>query len=376
MYLDNAATSFPKPRRVTEAVFRCIREYCGNPGRGSHSMSVAAAAKLYECRGLLGDMFGADGERISFTLNTTYALNMVIKGAVKKDDHVLISDMEHNSVLRPVDKLARDGLISYNIFRTRGLDDKSIVKGIESAVKDSTSMLICTHVPNITNKPMPIEAIGKMCHRRGIYFVVDGAQGAGRYPIDVSKMCIDALCIPGHKSLYGVQGIGAIIFGSSDSVIDTIIEGGSGTSSLEREMPVYLPDRFEAGTMNTPAAAGWCEGLRWVRSLGEGAAHHAECAAWEAATAFMWDDKRFRLYDETPGSVVLFNMRGADSSDVAAALDSRGVCVRSGLHCAPLAHDTIGTGGGAVRVSFGAMSTKRDGFRFWRILSDIADEIL
>lgn len=376
MYLDNAATSFPKPRSVPEAVNRCIREYCGNPGRGSHTMSVAAAAKLYECRGLLGDMFGADGDRISFTLNTTYALNMVIKGAVKTCDHVLISDMEHNSVLRPVDKLARDGVISYDIFRTRGLDDKGIVKSAEAALKDNTSLLICTHVPNITNKPMPIEEIGKMCRRRGVYFVVDGAQGAGRYPINVEKMCIDALCIPGHKSLYGVQGIGAVIFGSSDSVIDTLIEGGSGTSSLEREMPVYLPDRFEAGTMNTPAAAGWCEGLRWVRSLNVEAIHQAECTAWEAATAFMWDDRRFRLYDETPGSVVLFNIRGADSADVAAALDSRGVCVRSGLHCAPLAHDTIGTGGGAVRASFGAMSTKRDGFRFWRILSDVADEIL
>jgi selenocysteine lyase/cysteine desulfurase len=141
-------------------------------------------------------------------------------------------------------------------------------------------------------------------------------------------------------------------------------------------MPQYLPDRFEAGTMNTPAAAGLCEGIRWVRSLGEGAAHYAESIAWEAATSFMWDDKRFIIYDDTPGSVLLFNVLGIDSSDVAAALNDHRVYVRSGLHCAPLAHDTIGTKGGAVRASFGAMSTKRDGFRFWRILSDIADELI
>ena len=252
IYLDNAATTFPKPPSVSTAVYRCMSEYCGNPGRSSHSLSLKSAEKIYDTRVLLAEMFDSDSENIVFTYNTTYALNIAIKSLLKYSTHVLISDMEHNSVLRPIAKCAEQKLCSYDFFSTNGTDD-DIINSIVSKIKENTSMIVCTHISNIGERRLPIGKIGKICKERNITFIVDGAQSGGIHNISIKKMHIDALCLPAHKGLYGPQGLGIIIFG--DNIIGrTVIEGGTGINSLELNMPDFLPEAYEAGTLSTPSS--------------------------------------------------------------------------------------------------------------------------
>ena len=241
IYLDNAATTFPKPQSVSVEMSKCINKYCGNPGRSSHSLSQKSAEKIYEARCLLAELFCANPENVVFTYNTTYALNIAIKALVKDKSHILVSDMEHNSVLRPVNALCRDKECTYSMFSTSGSEEE-ILSSIESNIKPYTSLLICAHVSNVGCRRLPIDKIGALCRNKGIKFIVDGAQSAGLHQINVNEMSIDALCIPGHKSLYGPQGIGAIIFGN-ECIGATIIEGGTGINSLELDMPDFLPER-------------------------------------------------------------------------------------------------------------------------------------
>ena len=260
IYLDNAATSFPKPHRVVEEQLRCMQLYGGNPGRGSHALAMAAAEKIYECREELASFFGSPNlENVIFTMNTTMALNTAIKGLLRRGDHVLISDMEHNAVFRPIYKLSRDGVITYDVFQTfptnatRTTD--SICASILEKLRPNTRMLICAHASNICSATLPLAEIGALCRKKGILFLVDAAQSAGHLPINMVKMQIDALCAPGHKGLWGPQGCGVLILGEG-IVADTLIEGGSGYNSLEGNMPTEVPERYEAGTLPTPAIAG------------------------------------------------------------------------------------------------------------------------
>jgi len=207
-YLDNAATTFPKPVSVYREVYRCMSTYCGNPGRGSHTLSLEAARAIFECRSLIADLLGvSDLDRIIFTYNTTYALNMVIKGLLKKGDHVIISDMEHNAVLRPIWKLAHDGIISYDIFPSMTAKEKRspalICAKIAALIKPNTKMVICSHASNICSATLPIKEIGEFCEKHSLLFVVDGAQSVGHYDLNVDRMNISALCFPSHKGLYG-----------------------------------------------------------------------------------------------------------------------------------------------------------------------------
>lgn len=359
IYLDHAATGFPKPRRVTEEQARCMRAYCGNPGRGSHAMALAAAEKIYECRTLAKELFLAPSpEQVVFTMNATMAINTVIKGTLRRGDHVLISDMEHNAVWRPIWRLASRGLITYDVFPTypnrKDRTAEEICQAIRERITPRTKMLICAHASNISSATLPIEAIGTLCRRHGILFAVDAAQSAGHIPIDVGKMKIDALCLPGHKGLLGPQGTGMLILGER-ILPETLIEGGSGVHSLDGAMPEDAPERYEAGTLPTPAIAGLCEGLRTLMQMGvETVGEHDR--AWSAyLQERLLENPRVKIY--TPhfcGSVLLFNIDGIPADRVGMELDHRGICVRAGYHCAALAHTTIGTGeGGAVRVSPG-----------------------
>ena len=378
VYLDNAATTFPKPTVVAEAVYRCINEYCGNPGRGSHYLARAASEKLFEARSLLTELFGlSSAENVIFTLNTTYALNMAVKSAVTQGCHVLISDMEHNSVLRPVEALKRKGVITYSVFKTfGGGDSDKILKSINENIRQNTRVLVCQHSSNICGTVLPIKKIGELCRERGIFFIVDAAQSAGLFDISVGDFDIDALCVPSHKGLYGPQGAGVLMF--SDRLdaerLATLVEGGSGIASRELIMPSFLPDRFEAGTMATPVIAGLCEGINFVRRNTP-----ASIRAYEEYLSYKFKDhignlSDVTLYDaEKSSSIVLFNLKGKSSSDVSEALDKFGICVRSGLHCAPLAHKTLGTPeGGAVRVSFGAFNSIND----VRLTADVINRLV
>lgn len=363
IYLDNAATSFPKPTSVTDEMTRCMRQYCGNPGRGSHRLAMEAAEKIFECRSEISSFFGsANPENVIFTVNTTMALNIAIKGLLRKGDHVLISDMEHNAVFRPIYKMASEGKITYDIFPSLLKDPRSnavrVCAGIARLVKPNTRMLICSHASNICSYHFPLEEIGAFCKRHGILFVVDGAQSAGHLSIDIQKMQIDALCVPGHKGLLGPQGSGFLLFGEG-IMADTLIEGGSGYHSLDGAMPMEAPERYEAGTLATPAIVGLGEGLREVKRLGvEKIFHHISSLNSRLQKNLQQLPKVTVYAAQHLGSVLLFNIEGFSADEVGAALDRLGFCVRAGFHCAALGHTTLGTSsGGAVRVSPGIFNT-------------------
>ncbi len=371
IYLDHAATSYPKPPDVLRAVARCMRECGGNPGRGTHRLAMRAAETLYECRREAAEYFGAAGpERVAFTMNATYALNMAIKGAAGAGDHLLLDRMAHNSSARPVFALADAGA-SYDLAELSG-DPERIREELEHKCRPQTRAVIVTHVPNVANREAPLAAIGAFCRRRGITLIVDAAQSAGSHPISVEKDGIDVLCVPGHKGLLGPQGCGMMILGERYAGGKTILEGGSGVRSEERGMPDSPPERYEAGTPPTPAVAGLLEGIRAVRRYGtERVLAHESALAAAAADALRALDG-VRVREDAPGAIVLFEVEGMPSPAVGEELDRRGICVRAGLHCAPLAHRVLGTGkSGAVRASFGITNTERDA----RALADAVAEI-
>ena len=357
IYLDNAATSFPKPRRVAEEQMRCMQLYGGNPGRGSHALALAAAQKIYECREELADFFHLQNpENVIFTMNATMALNTAIKGLLRRGDHVLISDMEHNAVFRPIYKLARDGTITYDVFETFPTNParttEMICASILEKIRPNTRMLVCAHASNICSASLPLKELGNLCRKKGILFVVDAAQSAGHLPIDMQKMQIDALCVPGHKGLWGPQGCGALMLGEG-IVADTLMEGGSGYNSLEGSMPEEAPERYEAGTLPTPAIAGLTEGIREIKRLGLGHIHSQECTLTNRLCERLMRIPKVTLYaPHHTGGVLLFSLQEISADRVGAFLNDHGFCVRTGFHCAALAHATLGTPpSGAIRVS-------------------------
>lgn len=362
IYLDNAATTWPKPPSVTATVIRCMQEYGGNPGRGSHRLAMLAAESVYSCREAAADFFGAaDPSDVVFTMNTTYALNTAIKSVARAGDHFLIGNMEHNSVRRPVERLARDGIITYDVFDIRG-SARQVLADIQKRLRPNTKAIVCAHASNICNITAPIREIGHFCRSRGIGCIVDGAQSAGILHIDLRSMPIDILCVPGHKGLYGPQGCGMMVFGS-DRFRDgcTLVEGGSGVHSLDPAMPEELPEHFEAGTLPTPAIAGLAEGIRWVSNIGTDAIHRQECALWRHLYTDLHAMRDVRIYDDTPGAILLFNVRNCSPAEIAGELNRAGICVRAGLHCTPMGHGALKTGAdGAIRVSFGAMNTEKE----------------
>lgn len=379
VYLDHAATSFPKPRRVVEEVQRCMRRDGGNPGRGTHALAMAAAERIYLCRREIGSFFGfSHPERVIFTMNTTMAINTLVKGVLRWGDHVLISDMEHNAVLRPLCKLAREGRITYDVFPTMvgeaRREPADICAAIEALIRPNTKMLICAHASNICSAILPLREIGAVCHRHGILFAVDAAQSAGHLPIHVEDMGIDALCVPGHKGLLGPQGIGFLLLGEGIQA-DTLVEGGSGLHSLDVEMPTELPERFEAGTLPTPAISGLLEGIREVTRLGLERIATREsglvCRLREKLTAM----EGVTLYaPHHQGAILLFNLDGVPADRVGQELNRLGFCVRAGYHCSALGHRTLQTpAGGAVRVSVGASNTPAQMDAFADALSQCRD---
>ena len=383
-YLDNAATTFPKPRCVCEEVDRCIKSYCGNPGRSAHPLAIAAANKIYECREHISKIFSSDHpENVIFTMNTTYAINMAIKGMLRRGDHVLISDMEHNSVYRPIEKLFREGFITYSVFATvkngSVLDNDKILRSINRLIRPGrTKMLICSHIPNICSAVRPISAIGALCRDKGITFVLDAAQSAGHVPINIKNSCIDILCAPAHKGLYGIQGCGFMLLG--DKILPrSIMEGGNGINSLSPEMPDFAPERFEAGTLPTPSIAGLSEGISYLSkfTFEEISAH--DIALFDRLKYMMMNspELKTKIYlPEARGAVLLFNMDGVSSETVGRFLGEKGICVRSGYHCSALGHKVLGTDEtGAVRVSFGIFNTQNDVELLLRSLKELREEI-
>ena len=381
IYFDNAATTFPKPASVYAEVERCIRSYCGNPGRGSHALSRAAAEKIYECREEAASFFGLDApENVVFTVNTTSALNMAIKGLLHRGDHVLISDIEHNSVLRPVARLAREGQITYDIFPTFSGDvalpkAESICREISRRIRPETRAVICAHASNICSASLPLTEIGTLCRARGLLLIVDGAQSAGILPINMEQMHIDMLCVPGHKGLYGIQGCGMLLI-AQGITLDTLTEGGNGVHSLDTAMPDIAPERYESGTLPTPAIAGLCSGIRFVRRVGQDAIRAHEERLYRRMRELLTNTQGVKVYaPQFVGSTLLFSVDGMPSDAVGRALDARGFCVRCGFHCSALGHQTLGTPrDGAVRISFGYFNRPVETELFYHALREVQKE--
>lgn len=363
IYLDNAATTFPKPQSVRRAAMNAI-SIAANPGRGGHDMALKASEQIYRCRVKASEMFGAgSAENVIFTSGCTCSCNMVIKGLLKSGDHVVVSDMEHNAVMRPLKTMEKLG-VTYTAVRTGETDDETL-SAFRDALRTNTRLCICTHVSNVWGICLPVERIAALCRQYGIPVMTDAAQSAGVLPLNAEQSGIDFVCIPGHKGLYGLMGTG-ILIARRPELLNTIIEGGTGSGSASFIQPDFPPDKFESGTPNHPGIAALSAGMDFVKSTGMERIHAHEVRL----TAYLHDrlssNKRVTLYTPRPdvkhsGGVLSFNVGELDSEEVAAYLNSRGIAVRAGLHCAPLAHEHFGTKArGAVRIAPSYFTTMND----------------
>ncbi len=377
VYLDNAATSYPKPQKVYEAVENTLRNIGGNPGRSGHRMALEANRIVFEARELIGELFSIeDSSNIIFTSNATEALNLGIKGVLREGDHVITSSMEHNSVTRPLKSLELTRGIRVTKVRASG-EGYINPKEIENSITERTRMIILTHASNVIGSVVPIEEVGEIAKKRNILFMVDAAQTAGLLPIDISRLNIDLMACPGHKGLYGPQGTG-FLYIREGLDINPLIEGGTGGNSASETQPEDPPERYESGTLNTPGIAGLMEGVRFILKQGiKRIREHEE----ELTLRFIEGLKRIKnviLYGPDLGEervpLVSFNLKGQDPSHVGYLLDTRyDIYVRTGLHCSPDAHRTIGTfPEGTVRVSFSYFNRVEDVEYLLKALKEIA----
>lgn len=364
IYFDNAATSYPKPIEVIKAVNSAFNLYGANPGRSGYDMSVSAANQVYLCREALDRFFNGFGaEFVSFFPNCTYALNTAIKGIVNKGDHIIISSLEHNSVLRPVYKLKEENIADYSVFKV-GKTDEETIENFKKTFKNNTKLCVVTAVSNVFGNILPLTELSAVAHEKGAYLFVDGAQGAGVVEIDMKKQGIDCLCIPGHKGLLGPMGTGALLHKSLD--FSTIIEGGTGTKSFDFSQPDSYPERLESGTLNVPSICGLKKGIELVEAMSVKRIFAKEKGFSEAIYNGLKDMSGITLYREnSDGSayapLVSFNVKDLHSEQVSAYLNEHGVAVRGGFHCAPLAHISLNTEKqGAVRASPSIFNKEKD----------------
>ncbi|MBR6548356.1 MAG: aminotransferase class V-fold PLP-dependent enzyme [Clostridia bacterium] len=355
VYFDNAATTSPKPEVVREAVAYALKNLSANPGRSGHDLSLAASQMVYECRVALSKMFGfSSPERVVFTLNCTHAINMVIKGLSLNNCKIVTSSLEHNAVMRPLEKLKKQGctIAVAEVFMD---DPEATVRSFAGLIDDHTKLVICTHVSNVCGAILPIEQIGRLCRERGVLFAVDGAQSAGVLPIDMEKMNIDFLCIPGHKGLYGPMGTGVLFCGKD--IPNTLTEGGTGNRSVSLIQPDEYPERMESGTVNLPGIAGLKAGIGFVNQKTIPHIHGYEMGLIQAAYRGLKNIRGVTLYTPYPQAdlyapVLCFNIGTYHSAEAAELLNQAGFALRAGLHCAPAAHRRLGTiSYGAVRMS-------------------------
>ncbi len=372
IYFDNAATTAIKPPTVREAICRALDEYGGNPGRSSHALSLAAAECIDEARQALAALFGVEGqgEHIVFTMNATHALNLAIRTRVRRGSHLLISDREHNAVYRTVCRLAREGVAEFDVFSTRG----DVSGNIRALLRENTDMLVCNHISNVDGAVAPVEEIGALCREVGLYYIVDASQSAGHRPLSFKSLSADAVCAPGHKGLFGPPGVGFVYLRDGRG-LSPFLDGGSGSASLSPEMPTDLPERMEAGTLPTPAVAGLLAGVHFVREVGEGHIHARETALLLRLVDRLAGIRGLQLYTAGEGGVLSLTTPRYHPDELTSLCDRADICVRGGLHCAPLAHAALGTQrAGTVRVSLSYYNTEKEIDDFAACLRRFLDE--
>lgn len=373
IYFDNAATTFPKPYEVIRGVADCMKNYCGNPGRGAHPITLAAAEAVYNARSEVASLFGSEKpENVIFTQNATHALNLAIFGTVKYGDHILISNLEHNSVFRPVYELYRRGIASYSVFDALGGTEQTL-ESFRKALRRNTRVAVTTHVSNICPKVLPVNEISALCREHGILHIIDASQSAGIRPLSI-RSGASVICAPGHKGLYGPQGSGFCLF-SDDfdfSRLSSTAFGGNGVNSASASMGNSPPESFEAGTLAVPSIVGLAKGIQFVKSTGIDKISAHESALGERIKKKLLEDGRIKVYlPNEKGSTLLFTVTGEESTSLASELAKKGVCLRAGMHCSPLAHEALGTGGDALRLSFGAFNTVAEADAFVYMLREI-----
>ncbi len=364
IYLDNGATTFPKPQSVLRAVNEAMSLYGANPGRGGHAMTMKAGRRVYETRQALADMFSCGSDRVAFCDNCTSALNTAIRGCLKKGDHVIISSLEHNSVLRPVHAMKKEGLITYDVFFVEPCSKEKTLSNLKALIKKNTAAVICTAVSNVFGTVLPVAEIGALLEGRGILFIVDGAQAAGSHRLNMSEDKIDILCLPGHKGLMGPMGTGLLLFNERAEPLP-LKYGGTGSGSMSPDQPDFYPDRLESGTVNLPGIAGLGAGVSFIRSRGLEAISQSESeliSVLREDLSVIKGAEVYSLMHSTPRTNLLsFNIKGKHSEQVAELADKRGIALRAGYHCSYLAHKSYGTEkNGTVRVSVGPFNTKKD----------------
>lgn len=379
VYFDNAATSFPKPQIVYDTIIEAMTTYGANPGRSGHKIALKSSRGIFDTRLQISKLFNIKNPMdVILTFNCTESLNMAIKGVLKPGDHVITTSMEHNSVLRPIVFLESLG-IKHTIVQG---DIMGIVNpgDIEKAILPETKMIVTTHISNLTGTIQDIQSIGNIAKSHGLIYLVDGAQSAGAYDIDVEKMNIDMLAFPGHKSLLGPQGTGGL-YVKEGIEIKEIFQGGTGSISHSLTQPDVMPDKFESGTPNAPGLIGLGAGIKYIMETGMSNIRRKEEELTKQFIEEVSKIEKIKIYGPLDikyhGPVVALNIGDADSSEISYILDDEyDIAVRPGLHCAPLAHKTIGTfKQGVVRFSFGYENTHEEIELGIKALKEIAKEV-
>lgn len=379
IYFDNAATTFPKPDSVINAMFNYMSNQGGSANRGSSSTAIQSSRLVYECRYELAKFFNfPKSENVIFTNNITTSLNMLLLGIIKSGWHIITTSMEHNSVIRPLVKISEEVPdVELDIIKC---DENGLVplEKIKERIKSNTKLIVLTHASNLVGTIQPIEEIGRICKENNILFILDSAQTAGIVPIDMEKCNINGLAFTGHKSLLGPQGIGGFIIDDKlNSICKNIFSGGTGSNSSLVEHPQDLPDKFEYGTLNTPGIIGLLEGIRFIEKEGIENIKEKEEFLCQKAMDLLSEIPEIKIYGPMDAkkktSTISFNIEGMDPEFTGFLLDSEfNITCRTGIHCTPLAHKTVGSyPTGSIRISLGYFNTLEEVYRFVEVIKEL-----
>lgn len=366
VYLDNASTTFPKPKVVSDSIYNYLVNIGGNANRSNHSNALESNRELFLARERIAKFFNYDKiENVVFTNNITMSLNILIKGTLKKGDHVITSSLEHNSVVRPIISCKENLNVDVDFVKasSNGFINP---KDIEKLIKPNTKLIVITHASNVIGTIQPIKEIGEICRKNNIFFIVDTAQSAGTVPIDFHDINANAIAFTGHKSLLGPQGIGGFIIDDKlNEICRPIFEGGTGSLSHEIHQPEFMPDKFECGTLNIPGIVGLSNAIDFINNIGIENIKDKNSKLYKKLIQGINSIERYTVYGDVTGehatTSISFNLDGVDTSELSFYLEMNGISNRSGLHCAPMCHETIGTfPSGTVRLSISYFNTEED----------------
>ncbi|MBP1574597.1 MAG: aminotransferase class V-fold PLP-dependent enzyme [Oscillospiraceae bacterium] len=381
LYFDNAATTFPKPFAVRKAVLEAFCNFGANPGRSGHKMGIETARKVFECRKKAADFFGlSEPENLVFTKNCTEALNIVLMSIGSNGGHFIISDLEHNSVLRPLFELEKRGKIEFSVAETFENEPEKTVKSFRNLIKENTKMIAVTGSSNVFGIKLPIKEMAKLCRENGILFLVDMAQTAGSEKMDMEKFGVDFVCAPGHKGLLGPMGTG-ILAAKKPEILKPHLFGGTGSFSLLPNQPEGLPEMLESGTLNVPGICGLSAGIERVFAEGENKIGKREIRFAQEIYRELSKMENITLFtnlpeEKTHSAVISFVAGDLSGEETSEKLSEKGVATRGGFHCSALVHQKMNTEKrGTCRLSIGPLNTETEILKLIGIIREISKNI-